>query len=299
MRIRPIYNVKQAIINLWRNGTNSLGSIFIMTFTFAILGIVFSLVLNINNIVQNVHDEYEEIVVYLDEDLGSDQISKTYEDIKSIVGVTNVKYITKDAAFEKMKSEWGEDAYLLEDITESPLTDEFVIRLKDLSYTKSVVEIIQTFKGIEKVKYYKDVIDKLILVSKVIGQIGLAIIVVLLLLCFFVISNAVNIAVNSRRVEINIMKFVGAKNHFIRVPFIIEGVLIGLISALVSSVVVYFAYSYMIVDISEQFLGYVQFLEDPLPVEAIIKHFIYIVSVLGVGLGTLGAIRSTGKHLKV
>ncbi len=298
MRIRPFYHLKQAFVNLWRNKTNSLGSIFIMSFTFAILGIVFTIVVNVNNVVLESQKDFQEITVYLEDDLENSYMQKTYEEIKSIVGVTSVEYISKDKAFEDWKEDWKENAYLLEDITESPLPNSFVITLKDLSYTKSVVEIISSFKGIYKVKYYKDVIDKLILISKVIAQIGFAIIIVLLILCFFVIANTVVIAVNSRRIEINIMKYVGAKNAFIRIPFIIEGILIGIISAAISTAIVYFTYDYVVLKLSEQFLGYISFLQA-IPAKDIIADFAYIVAILGAGVGMLGAVASTRKHLNV
>ncbi len=298
VRIRPLYHSKQAFVNLWRNKTNSLGSIFIMAFAFAILGIVFTIVVNVNNIVIESQTDFQEIIVYLEDDLSNAYMQQTYDEIKSIVGVTGVQFVSKDKAFEDLKADWKEDAYLLEDITESPLPNSFVITLKDLSYTKSVVDIISGFKGIYKVKYYKDVVDKLILISEVIAQIGFAIILVLLVLCFFIIANTIVIAVNSRRVEINIMKFVGAKNFFIRMPFIIEGVIIGLISAAVSTVIVYFTYGYVVLNLSNQFKGYVAFLEA-IPADNIIVDFAYLVAVLGIGVGMLGAITSTSKHLNV
>ncbi len=298
MRIRPFYHLKQAFVNLWRNKTNSLGSIFIMSFTFAILGIVFTIVVNVNSIVIESQKDFQEITVYLEDDLENAYMQQTYDKIKSIVGVTSVKYISKDKAFEDWKEDWKENAYLLEDITESPLPNSFVITLKDLSYTKSVVEIISGFKGIYKIKYYKDVIDKLILISKVIAQIGFAIIIVLLILSFFVIANTVVIAVNSRRVEINIMKYVGAKNFFVRMPFIIEGILIGIMSATVSTAIVYFTYDYVVLKLSQQFLGYVTFLQA-IPAKDLIGDFAYIVAILGAGVGMLGAIASTRKHLNV
>ncbi len=299
VKIKPFYSTKQALVNIWRNKTNSIGSIFIMAFTFAILGIVFAVVVNVNSIVEKTHKDFDDITVYLKENVKEDYIKKTYEEIKHIVGVKNVKFVSKEEAFEKFKKEWGEDSFLLEDIDGSPLPNQFLIELKDISFTKSVVSIIKEFKGVENIKYYKDAIDKLILVSRTIGKIGFGIVVILLILCFFIISNAINIAVNSRKVEINIMKYVGAKNLFIRMPFIIEGIIIGVVSAALSALIIYFGYDYAAETLNKQFIGYVGFIEKPIPSLTVVKDFIYIALILGTGVGILGAIRSTRKHLNV
>lgn len=301
MHFRPIYNIKAAFLNLKRNPTNTLGSILIMSFTFAILGIVFFIVLNINQLVKEAQGNFDEIGVFLRDDAKPSSIQTMYDDFKNIVGVSKVRYENKDIAFKRWKQEWGDDAYLLEGIGESPLPNAFYITLKDISYTGSVAEIIDKYEGIEDIKYYREEVEKMLTISKVVAQIGMGVISVLLVLSFFVVTNTVKIAVNSRQVEINIMKYVGAKNLFIRVPFIIEGVLIGLISAILSSIIVYVVYKYVLwsfgLDSSSVIEGGIIF--SALDAKDLILDFTFIATVLGIGIGAMGSISSTRKHLQV
>ncbi len=302
MRIRPIYNLKEAILNLWKNKTNTVGSIFVMSFTFAILGIVFMIVMNVNMLIKQTQSTLDEIIVFIEDDVTSEEIDSMYTDLQNIKGVNSVVFEDKETAFEKWKEEdFGEDAHLLDGIGESPLPNAFYIKIHDISMANDVVENIEKIDGIEDIKYYREEVESMITFGKVVAKIGLGVIAILLILCFFVVSNTIKIAVNSRSLEINIMKFVGAKNHFIRGPFIIEGMLIGIISSLFSSGIVYILYKYVIdsfafdsytmIDGSKLFT-----VVDPM---YLIENFVFIVVVLGLGIGTLGSIRSTRKHLKV
>lgn len=298
-----IYNhFKDAFSSLVKNHTNTIGSIFIMSFTFAILGIVFIIVMNANHQVKESETTFQTIKVFLEDGLSSKEINKMYESLKEIKGVDFVSYESKEEAYRKWKEEeWKDDVYLLDGITESPLPNAFNIEIKDLKYSKYISNELKKYKGIETVKFYEDVIDKMLLISKIIEQIGFGVILVLLILCFFVISNTIKIAVNSRQVEINIMKYVGAKNSYIRWPFIIEGVLIGCISALISTALVYGIYSYVLdafgVSVSKTAAD-IMAIKAVAPDE-LISHFLYIVTVLGIGVGALGSISSTRKHLRV
>lgn len=300
-RFRPAYNLKTAFLNLFRNGADTMGSLIVMSFTFAILGIVFMLVMNVNSVVKEAQKNFDEIGIFLMDEAKPSSIQTMYDDIKNIVGVKTVKYVNKDVAWKRWKSEWKEDAYLLEGIGDSPLPNAFYLTLNDISYTKSVAEIVSSYEGVEEIKYYREEVEKMLNISKVISQIGFGIITVLLVLCFFVVSNTIKIAVNSRQVEINIMKYVGAKNYFIRGPFITEGILIGLISAALSSVIVYLIYNYVMwnIGISAAKMMNGASLFFILDANQLVGDFAYIAVVLGIGIGALGAINSTRKHLKV
>ncbi len=302
MRIRPFYNLKEAILNLWKNKTNTAGSIFVMSFTFAILGIVFMIVMNVNALVKETQSTFDQITIFLDDDLKSKGIEKMYSDLKAIPGVDEVVFEDKEEAFKKWKQEdFGEDAYILDGIGASPLPNAFYVTITDISLASKVVEEINTLKGIEEVKYYREEVESMIAFGQFIARIGLGVIAILLVLCFFVISNTIKIAVNSRHLEINIMKFVGAKNSFIRGPFIIEGMLIGIISSLFSSLLVFFLYKYVIISFGfdeQSMMGGSLFFSVVDPME-LMNTFVFISVVLGLGIGTLGSIRSTRKHLKV
>lgn len=158
-----------------------------------------------------------------------------------------------------------------------------------------------SYEGIEEIKYYRDEVEKMLTFSRVVAQIGFGVIMVLLVLSFFVVTNTIKIAVNSRQVEINIMKYVGARNSYIRGPFIIEGVLIGTISAFLSSVIVFVIYKYVLwsfgLDSTVVLDGMTSF--RALDAKDLIFDFAFIATVLGIGIGAMGAISSTRKHLQV
>ncbi len=307
MGIRPFYYLREGISNLLKNKTNTAGSIFVMTFTFAILGVVFMIVMNINALVKDTQSTFDEITIFLVDELNSEGIDQMYDDLLSIKGVTSVIFEDKETAFNKWKEEdWEEDAHLLDGIGDSPLPNAFYIKVEDISVAKSVVAEIEKLNGvegtkIEEIKYYRDEVQDMLTFGKFIAKMGLGVIVVLLILCFFVISNTIKIAVNSRHLEINIMKFVGAKNRFIRGPFIMEGILIGLISAVFSSVLIYFLYMYVVTSFGFDKVtaidgSHIFSVVDPMQ---LMNTFVFIVLVLGIGIGTLGSISSTRKHLEV
>ena len=216
-------------------GLASVGSI---SAVLIILGIVLILILSINNLVLEVKTKFDEIQVFLELDLEDKDIDIIEETIKSKEGVLSVVFRSKEQGLEIMKEEWEGDSYLLDGLEENPLQNSYIIQLKDIKYADSVVKEIKSIKGIEDVKYYKDIIDKLMLIANYIRVGGIVVIGVLVLVSVFIISNTVKITVASRRREINIMKYVGATNGYIRGPFIIEGVLFGLIGAALSIVVI-------------------------------------------------------------
>ncbi len=306
MGIRPFYYLREGISNLLKNKTNTAGSIFVMTFTFAILGVVFMIVMNINALVKDTQSTFDEITIFLSDELNSEGIDKMYDDLLSIAGVTSVVFEDKETAFNKWKEEdWEEEAHLLDGIGDSPLPNAFYVKVEDISVAKNVVSAIEKLgvnsSKIEEIKYYREEVQDMLTFGKFIAKMGLGVIVVLLVLCFFVISNTIKIAVNSRHLEINIMKFVGAKNRFIRGPFIMEGILIGFISAVLSSILIYFLYMYVVTsfgfDKATAIDGSLIFsVVDPMQ---LMNTFVFIVLVLGIGIGTLGSIRSTRKHLEV
>lgn len=302
MRIKPFFYLKEAILNLWKNRTNTAGSVLIMSFTFAILGIVFMVVMNINALIKNTQSSFDEITLFLVDELEVAKIETMLGDLKKIDGVKDVVFEDKEEAFRKWKEDdWGEEAYILEGIGESPLPNAFHIRITDISVAGKVVEELKKFEGVEDIKYYKEEVRNMLVLGKIVAKIGLGIIAVLLVLCFFVISNTIKIAVNSRHKEINIMKYVGAKNRFIRGPFIMEGLLIGLISSIFSSLIVYFLYRYVISSFGFDKVTIIDggILFSAVDPAQLMNTFVFIVLVLGLGIGCLGSISSTRKHLKV
>ncbi len=298
MKLRTFaYSLNEAIKNLWRNGLMSVASVSSVMATLVILGIIFVLVININSFVDGAQTQFDEITVYLNDEVAAVEISQIQSQISSIIGVKEVRYESKDDAMRNWRESWGEEGYLLEGLSENPLPNAFIIRLRKLEDTESVVKILSSYNGIEEVTFYKEIIDKVLSTSAFIRNLGFALIAALIAISTFIITNTIKLAVNARRKEINIMKYVGATNWFIRWPFLLEGTLLGCIGALIASGIVYLIYKYFYNYFTTQF--FVLIASYFVPVDAIMSDLVVIFVVLGAGIGALGSLHAMKKHLNV
>ena len=299
LKLRIIKNtIKQGLQGMWRNRGMGMASVTSISAVLMILGVILILILSINNFVLDTTTKFDEIQVFLVDDLTEDQLTAIEDTAKDNEGVVSVMYQSKDQALDIFKEDWGDEAYLLEGLEEkNPLPNSYIIKLKDLEYADNVVKSIKTLDGVEEVKYDKDVIDKLVAFADYIRLGGMAIIAVLVFVSVFIISNTIKLTVSSRRREINIMKYVGATNSFIRGPFIIEGVLFGLIGAVVSIFIVYYGYEYFFDLVNDKlYTLFSVFLVTP---KMIFKDISIIFLAIGVGIGGLGSIVSLKRFLNV
>lgn len=263
-----------------------------------ILGIVLILVLSVNTLVADTQEKLDEVEVFLKEDLSDTQKERIRETIESQEGVISVIKKTKDQALEIIKDEWGEDAYLLEGLEEdNPLPESYVAQLESLEKADTIVESIKDLDGIDRIRYHKEAIEKLLLFAEYVQKGGMVIIIVLILVSIFIISNTIKITVNSRSREINIMKYVGATNAYIKGPFIIEGVLFGMIGAGLAILITYFGYGYLFDIINERLY---EFFQVMLVAPTMIFEDISIMFIaIGGGIGALGSVISMKRFLNV
>lgn len=298
LKLRIFRNMfKQGIQSMWRNKSMGLASITSIAAVLMILGIVLVLILSINNVVNDTKLKFDEIEVFLEDKISREQMTKIEDTAKNVPGVVSVIYRSKEQALDLMKEDWGEDAYLLEDLETNPLPNSYIIKVEDIELADNLVNSIKTLDGVEEVKYYKDIIDKLLNFASYIRIGGMIIIAVLVFVSIFIISNTIKLTVTSRKREINIMKYVGATNSYIRGPFIIEGVFFGIVGALFSIVVVYFAYRYLYLNMNESF--YNMFTFYLIPPESIFSDITVIFLTLGAGIGAMGSMLSLKKFLNV
>lgn len=298
MKFRVIKNmIKQGFQGMWRNRSMGLASITSISSVLMILGVVLIIVLSINNLVMDTKDKFDEIQIYIKDDVSDEKLTEIEDLISNNEGVLSVMYESKEQALENWKEDWDENAYLLDGIETNPLPNSYIIRLKNLEYADSVVDSIKGMEGIEKIQYNKEITENLILVSNYIRLGGIIITGVLIFVSIFIISNTIKITVASRKREINIMKYVGATNDYIRGPFIIEGVLFGLIAALISIVIVYYGYGYFFDSIKETLFS--MFTVVLAPPEDLFSDIAIIFISIGVGIGALGSLLSLKRYLNV
>lgn len=299
MRFRVFKNiVKQGFQGMWRNRGMGLASVGSISAVLMILGIVLILILSINNLVLEVKTKFDEIQVFLEDGLNDSDLKSIEESIKTKDGVLSVIFRSREQGLEIMKEQWEDDSYVLEGLEDdNPLQDSYIIQLEDIGHADSVVNALKEIDGIEDVRYYKDVIDKLMIFANYIRFGGIAVIGILVLVSVFIISNTIKITVTSRKREINIMKYVGATNGYIRGPFIIEGILFGFIGAVLSILLINYGYEYFFKSVSNQL--YVLLTVYLVPPSLLIKDITIMFTAIGVGIGALGSIVSLKRFLNV
>ncbi len=297
MTIKPLFTLKEALKSLWRNRMMSIASISSVSATLIILGIIFALIVNINSLAQSAKDQFDSIQVYLEEDLSPEDAQSLKTQIQSISGVSDVIYESKEDALERMKESWKDNAYLLEGLEANPLPNSFIVYLSDIYYSESVLNAMNQLSGIEEIKSYQDIVSKLLAFTDLIRKAGLVIIFVLIAISTFIIHNTIKLAVNARHREINIMKYVGATNWFIRWPFLTEGTILGLVGAGIAVGLVKLGYDYVFQMMQSDF--YVLISSYIIKPQELLQDLVFLFVVIGAGIGALGSIWSMRKYLDV
>lgn len=292
------YVIKQAIVNLWRNRTMTVASVVSVTATLLILGIIFLLIINISNFAEYASDQFDVVQVFLEEDLSNEEMRSIGDEILKIDEVASVTFESKVQALEKMKQEWDEYSTVLMGLEDrNPLPDSYIVHIENIVYSDHVARSMSNISGIEEIKYYRDVIDKIKSIKAFIRNIGISIIVILLFVSTFVISNTIKLAVTSRKNEIQIMKYVGATHWFIRWPFILEGTLLGVVGALFAAGLIQVAYSYTYELLTSNF--YVIIAAYIVPVSGVMVDVLEVFLPVGAGIGALGSMWGVKRYLNV
>jgi len=291
------YTIRESLKNLWRNRLMSFASMTSVAATLLILGIIFVLIINISSLAQGAKDQFDTVQVYLVDDLDGSQVDALGERLYGLEGVKEIYFETKNEALSKMKLEWEGNGFLLEGLEENPLPNSYIVSLYDIGYAEYVVEEINQLPGVEEVKFYQDVVVKIIEVTNYIKNIGMVIIFILVAISTFIIHNTVKLAVNARRREIGIMKYVGATSWFVRWPFLLEGTLLGLFGAIIAIGILYAGYAYTYTLFTSKF--YVLIAAYLVSTQTIVSDLLVIFIVIGAGIGALGSLLSMRKYLHV
>ena len=242
------YLFKEGVRNLWANRLMSAASIGVLTACLLLIGASTMFSLNIRNMMDYVESQ-NEIVVFVDENATDKEIQDVETSLKAIENVKedDVKLVTKAEALEKRKKDFGDAAFLLEDYNDenNPLLDSFVVTLDDIALLDDSVKEMQMIENVYLVSATKEVASAMVSLSNVVTVAGFIIVAILIIVSAVIISNTIRLTIYNRRKEIHIMKCVGATDFFIQLPFVIEGVLLGLISATISYIVLWIVYEWM------------------------------------------------------
>ncbi|WP_193774559.1 permease-like cell division protein FtsX [Vallitalea guaymasensis] len=303
MKLRTVdYCFKQGVINLFKNRLMSIASIGTIAACLFIVGIFYITAANIEYTLKEAESNLG-IAVFLKENITETDREAIETMISQREEVKSVEYISPEQAWEDFKKtmyENNEDLLVGFDGENNPLknSDSFQVLIKDIDNQESLIKYIQTLEGVREINQEKNLTEIIKGFNNFINYMSIVLIVILIFISVFLISNTVRIAISVRKNEIGIMKYLGAKDFFIKFPFIIEGMLIGAIGAIVPLTVIYFSYDYVINKINDKFIVINQFLSF-LNVGQIYRILIPLSLIIGIGIGIVGSRITIRKHLRV
>ena len=298
MRISTFfYTIRQGFINIFRNKWFSLASIATIGACLFLFGLFYSVIMNFQNIVKTAQEGVC-VTVLFDEGVGMERMEEIGAMIDRRPEVSRIYFKSADEAWDEFKVDYlqgYEDGFL-----ENPLegSDSYEIYLSDVSMQPALVTYLEGVEGVREVHRSEIVAGMLTGVNALVAYISVGIIVILFAVSIFLISNTVTIGISVRKEEIAIMKYIGATDFFVRSPFVIEGMLIGVIGALIPMGIIYVLYNRIIEYIMVKFSILARLLIF-LPVETIFSILLPASVIMGVGIGFLGSITTGRKHLRV
>lgn len=292
-----IYNIKQGFTQILRNRGMSVASIFSILAMLFILGIFFTIVVNLNLFTEIVKQDYDQVEAYLGDQVTVEQAEGIMSTLKSVEGVESVSYRSKDDAMNIMRQRWGESAYLLDSLGDNPLPASILVSVDSPESAKVVSEYVAGAEGVEDVQYFRETVEKLTKVTNFLQIGALVVMIFLIVVSVVVVSNTIKLTVFARAKEIKIMKYVGATNWFIRGPFMAEGIIIGILASLISTVLVSLLYARIVSGIGTQVIAITS---CPLiSVSFMAVNMLIVFLALGVSIGAWGSIISMRKFLDV
>ena len=291
------YLIGEGFSNVFKNKKSTGASLMIMCATMIIFGIFLILGENINHFVEQVKSE-QGFQVFLKTDATDEEIQEVGDKIRQIDAVSTVEFKDKEYAYNFMKEKFGESADLLEGYGYDFYSTSYIVTLTDLRLSKDVQNQISQFDNVKKIQSSDETVTTLLNVANGIKIVTAVILVLLVIISIFIISNTIKLTVHARRKEISIMKYVGATNNFIRWPFIVEGMIIGILASIISIIIVGGAYSVLAEQaVNSSFM--VKIGLNLLSFKDMISSIIVVYMLLGIGIGALGSVISMRKYLKV
>ncbi len=298
MRINTLfYCIRQGIRNIFKNKWFTLASVATISACLFLFGLFYSILTNFQHMVRNAEQGLC-VSALLDEGLSDERVAEIRGMLVRRTEVSSVEFVSAEETWAQFAEEnnFGDISIF----TENPLEDcaHFDIYLSDVSMQSSLVTYLESVEGVRKVNQSFLTAQALTGVNAIIGYVSIGIIAILFLVSIFLISNTVSIGISVRKEEIQIMKYIGATDFFTRAPFVIEGIMIGLIGSFLPLIGVYFIYNEAMMYVARRFPSLSQLLAF-LPVESVFSNLVPVCIGLGVGIGFIGSFTTVRKHLSV
>ena len=289
---------RDAFKSVFRNFPLSLASISCITITLVVVAASIIITYNVENFAESIRKDVT-IVVFLEKEVTDKEIKQIEKEIKDTNNIEKLEFISKKQAAENTKKENEIFETIVDGWTEetNPLLDSFKIKVKDVDNIKNTVDKIKSIKKVDIVNYGEDIVDQLLVVFKVIEKISIGTVVALILVTAFLITNTIKLAIFARKTEIEIMRLVGASNIAIKIPFIIEGLFIGLLGSIIPIIITVVGYN-KLYDFfgGKLFSSSLAKLIEPTP---FVINISLLLVVIGMTVGMLGSYKAVKKHLKI
>lgn len=288
------YLTHEGFRNVWVNRLMSLASVTVLMACLIIMGAGIMIYFNINNVVDKVQSQ-NVVMVYVADDASEDETTQIGNSLKGISNVESCEFVPKEVAFQEQIQSMGGDAALFEGFDEIPLPDAYKVTVKDLSQFENTVSQIKQINKVDSVRENSDLASKLLSLRHAVSIVSVGLVIMLFLVALFIISNTIRITMFSRKLEISIMKAVGATNWFIRWPFMIEGMILGTISGIVSLGVLWGLYA-VAEKVFAQTLSLIGF--SLVPFSEYWWQILLVFVAIGLFTGGFGSLVSMAKYLK-
>lgn len=280
--------------SLFRNRFMAIASVLTVTLSMFILGVFLSAVLNINHMASYLENQVE-MTVYLKDGLTTDQVMGIGKYLKAQPGMKEIKFTNKDQAMKDFRERMGDQQGLLDAINGNPLPASYQMSFQTPEQLKTAAEVVAKYQGVETVQYGKDIIEQLYKVAQIIRLSGIVLIIFLAGAELFIISNTIRLTVFARRREIQIMKYVGASNGFIRWPFLFEGMVIGFLGSGFASLILWEGYKTVVSEMAAAGLVFIPMI----PLWPFMGYTTLIILAAGIVIGVMGSTISLRKYMKV
>ncbi len=294
------YLTKQGFDNVWKNRMMAFASFCVLLVSILLVGLSILFYVNLNSIIGGIENK-NEIIVFLDEDITKQQTDEVGKKLKQMDNIKSISFYSKKQAFDDMKSSMAEYEEIFDSLgDDNPLIDSYRVKIKDISQTNATVDSLNEIDHVYRIRAPYDFVNILSEMKKIVTIIATAIIVALAIVSMVIISNTTKASVFARRNEISIMKYVGATNAFIRIPFFVEGVITGIIAGMVATLITWMGYDAVVELLTKEvnilnIIGMGSII--PFAEIAFTVAGLYIIA--GALVGAVGSVLSTRKHLNV
>lgn len=291
-------NIRDAFKSVVRNFSLSIASISCITITLIVVSVSIIMSFNVENFTESIKKDVT-VVVYLQEQVDEEQRTIIENEINKTNNIAEIIFKSKEQTAEEFKQESEIIGSFLETLgdSENPLLDSYMIKVKDIETIKKTVDTIKKVEGVDTVNYGEDIVEQLIVVFDIISKISIGSVIALVLVTAFLISNTIKLTISSRKTEIEIMRLVGASNSSIKIPFIVEGLFLGILGSIIPIIATIYGYNSLYSFFNGKLFN--SSLAKLIAPNPFVINISLILVLIGILVGMVGSYRAVKKHLKI